>query len=170
MSADSFDLTRFAPPTGVTITLRSQQRLRFPGDPDVDDVAVMLRLEEQINDAAGVALADRLTEAKETLKRLALAADPKQDVDELKVGTEEILVIFALLVHGSTVAEAVGAAITAANESMGETREGESPEGRTAREAAEVGDPDGPLSRSESSSSERSSGSAAEEGSLRATG
>lgn len=165
MAPDAFDLNRFSPPTGVTVTLRNGGSYRFPGDPDVDDVAVMLRLESDINDKAGPELADTLQEGKETLRRLILSADPSQDVSGLKVGPEEMLVLFALLVHGSTVAEAVGAAITAHNLEAGESHEGD-PDGP----AAEVGTPEGPLSRSESSSSERSSGSDAEEASLQATG
>lgn len=169
---DAFDLGRFAPPTGVTVAMRNEKTYRFPGDPDVDDVAVMLRLETQIRDAEGADLADVLIEGKETLKRLILSIDPEQDVDALKVGPEEMLVLFALLVHGSSVAEAVGIAITAHNTASGESLENETEEEREERLArvAEVDDEDDPLSPSGSSSSEQSSGSDAEEASLPATG
>lgn len=166
MAPEAFDLSRFSPPTGVTVAFRNGGSYRFPGDPDVDDVAVMLRLEGDINDKAGPGLADALQEGKETLRRLILSADPSQDVSGLKVGPEEMLVVFALLVHGSTVAEAVGAAITAHNLEGGESHE---PGDADDERAAEVG-AEGPLSRSESSSSERSSGSDADEASLQATG
>ena len=163
----TFDLRRFAPPTGVTVEFRDGAKFRFPGDADVDDVAIMLRLEEEINALSGVELAKVLVEGKETLKRMILAADPAQDVSVLKVGPEEMLVIFALLVHGSTVAEAVGVAITAHNTDNGESLDGDTDEEHD--EAAGVGDP-GPLSVSESSSPERSSGSDAAVASAPATG
>jgi len=68
-----------------------------------------------------------------------LAADPTQDVSGLKVGPEEMLVVFALLVHGSTVAEAVGIAITANNTASGENLEGETDEERDERRCNEGG-------------------------------
>lgn len=170
MTPDAFDLARFAPPTGLTVSLRNGRRYRFPGDPDVDDVAVMLRLETAIQDKSGADLAEVLLEGKETLKRLILAADASQDVSDLKIGPEEMLVVFALLVHGSTVAEAVGIAITAHNTGQGEDVD-ETAEEREERlaAAAEDGDAD-PLSQSPSSSSGPSSGSDVAASSLRATG
>lgn len=173
MTGDAFDLKRFAPPTGVTVEFRDGQTFRFPGDPDVDDVAIMLRLEQEIQGESGDDLAATLTEGKATLKRLILEADPSQDPSRLKVGPEEMLVVVALLVHGATVAEAVGIAITAYNEKAGESQdpppENETDDERDQRLAREAEDR-GPLSRSESGSSERSSGSDAEETSLLATG
>lgn len=102
--ADSFDLRRFAPPAGVTVTLASGQTYRFPGDPDTDDVARMLRLEAELDDAGGVELADRLAEAKDLVKKMATQADPGQDVDGMRIGSAELVVVFALLMHGETVA------------------------------------------------------------------
>lgn len=169
-AAGTFDMRRFAPPTGVTVAFRNGTSFRLPGDPDVDDVAIMLRLETEINEKNGVELGSVLTEGKETLKRLILTADPEQDVSKLRVGPEEMLVIFALLVHGSTVAEAVGVAITAHNTAAGESLEEESEEERELRVAAEVGDEPGPLSPSASSSPAPSSGSADVGASLPATG
>ena len=116
---DALDLRQFAPPAGVTVTLASGQSYTFPGDPDTDDVARMLRLEEAMSDTDGLELAENIEEAKGIISRMALQADPSQDVAAMKVGSSELVILFALLLHGATVADAVGRALVA-SETTGE--------------------------------------------------
>lgn len=106
---DSFDLRKFAPPAGVKVILASGQSYLFPGDPDTDDVARMLRLEDELDSADGVELARLLEEAKCLVRKLALQTDAGQDVDAMRVNSSELVIVFALLLHGTSVAEAVAA-------------------------------------------------------------
>lgn len=111
-----FDLNRFAGPEDVRFRLRKHGDHLFvvDADPDVDDVARMLRIENVIRgreEDADVEAA--LVEGKQMLLRMIRERDP--DFGELRIGSQELIVVFSLIVHGDTVAAAVLEAITAAN-------------------------------------------------------
>jgi hypothetical protein len=81
----------------------------------VDVVAKMLRLETAIGDSDGAdETVEHVQEAKKLLIGLLLDHDPAQDVSEFKVTGPDVLLLFALIMHGSSVAAAVAEAITQA--------------------------------------------------------
>lgn len=114
MGDEAFDLESFAPPDTIKFRLRKHGDHEFviDGDPDTGDVALMLRIEEQMrsadNEADAVLAAD---EGKSVLLRLVQERQP--EITELKVGMQEVLVVFSLIIRGSSVAEAVARAVTA---------------------------------------------------------
>jgi hypothetical protein len=115
MAASPFDLRRFAPPDETTFTLRKHgdEVFAVDGDPDVDDVAQMLRIENVVRGIDEGDSAAALAEGKALLLRLV--RDCRPDVTEMRIGPQELIVIFSLIVKGPSVAEAVMEAITASN-------------------------------------------------------
>lgn len=109
--ADAFDLDVFAP-APIRFKLRKRE-YRLGADPDVDVVAKMLRLETAIEEADS---ADEtvtvVQEAKALLVERMLDFDPSQDLTAFKVSGPDVLLLFALIMHGSSVAAAVAEAIT----------------------------------------------------------
>ena len=111
--ADAFDLDVFAP-RAISFTLRGKG-YAVSGDPDVDVVALMLRIEEQIKDSETVdETVSAVQEGKQLLIEMISEHDPSQDVTAFKVGSQDVLLLFALVMHGSSVAAAVAEAITQA--------------------------------------------------------
>jgi len=111
--ADAFDLDVFAP-RAISFTLRGKG-YAVSGDPDVDVVALMLRIEEQIKDSETVdETVSAVQEGKQLLIEMISEHDPSQDVSAFKVGSQDVLLLFALIMHGSSVAAAVAEAITQA--------------------------------------------------------
>lgn len=106
--SDAFDLDRFAPrPTKFTLKGREY---RVSGDPDVDVVARMLRVEDAIRQSGDSReTVEAVEEGRDLLLEMVQEQDP--DVTELKLGTTQLLVVFALIIHGPSVAAAVLAAI-----------------------------------------------------------
>jgi hypothetical protein len=113
--ADAFDLNRFAGPEDVAFKLRKHGDHEFvvEADPDVDDVARMLRIENVVRGREEGEIEAALVEGKQLLLRMIRQRDP--DFSELRIGSQELVVVFSLIVHGDTVAAAVLEAITAAN-------------------------------------------------------
>jgi len=113
--ASPFDLRRFAPPAETTFTLaRSGDHVyAVAGDVELDDVATMLRIENVVRGREDGDPAEALVEGKALLLRLIKECQP--DVDDIRIGAQELIVVFALIVHGPSVAEAVMESITAAN-------------------------------------------------------
>lgn len=156
-----FDLRRFAPPAETTFTLRKHGDHVFAvdGDPEVDDVAVMLRIENVVRGIEEGDPVEALTEGKALLLRMIQDCQP--ETVELKVGPQELVVLFALIVKGPTVAEAVMKSITASNAAEEEALEHGDDE-RAPQEdddESEGGAPVAPLA-SRKRSSKRSSSSA----------
>jgi hypothetical protein len=129
-----FDLRRFAPPAETTFTLRKHGDFvfRVDGDPEVDDVAVMLRIENVVRGIEEGNAAEALTEGKQLLLRMVRECQP--DVEEIKVGPQELIILFALIVKGPTVAEAVMESITASNLAEAEALELGDDDERAAKE------------------------------------
>lgn len=171
---DAFDLRRFAPPRDTTFTLsqHGDQQFKVPGDPDVDDVATMLRIEGVIrgegdDDELGAAL----QEGKQLLLRLI--RDRQPNVEEIRIGAQELTIVFALIVHGPSVARAVMDTITAANQREDATAAAGADEAARGDGTLDDGDGDGeaaaPL-RSPRRSSARSSTSDERDAGLQAIG
>lgn len=151
----AFDLDSFAPPP-TRFSLGGRE-YTVTGDPDVDVVARMLRVEEKIGGAGSDAeTIAALEEGRDILLQLIHDRDP--DVTSLKIGVKQLLVVFSLIVHGETVAAAVQTVltqpVTVAEHEDGEA--GEAQPGQQLDDAA--GEGGGPLP-SERRSSERSSSS-----------
>jgi hypothetical protein len=169
MAADSpFGLRRFAPPDETTFTLRKHgdEVFAVDGDPDVDDVAQMLRIENIVRGIDEGDSAAALTEGKALLLRLVRECRP--DVTEMRIGPQELIVIFSLIVKGPSVAEAVMEAITASNAAAAAGREldGDLPADGTDGDGDAAGAPLPSVKRS----SGRSSSSAEQEAGLQAIG
>lgn len=161
----AFDLDQFAPPP---VSFKLHDRVyTINGDVDVDVVARMLRIETAISEADGTEeTVEAVREGRELLLEMIREREP--DVAELKIGAQALLVTFALILHGSSVAAAVAEAIsqpTRADAATGEpvqtADEGLDEEGRDGEEA--------PLA-SDTLSSERSSSSDERESGLLVTG
>lgn len=170
MPESPFSLQRFAP-EDVTFTLRKHgdHTFRIDSDPDVDVVARMFRIEEQLQTAESEPLVgEAALEARDLLLELIQEKDP-EFAGPLKIGLSEITIVFSLILRGTSVAAAVADAILAPAVSGG-SETGEKPFKHEAGDDAadEVGD-DAPL-RSEKPSPERLSGSATEEAGLPVTG
>lgn len=164
-----FDLRRFAPPAETTFMLRKHgdQVFAVDGDPEVDDVARMLRIENVVRGLEEGDAAEALSEGKALLLRMVRECQP--DVDALKVGPQELIIIFALIVKGPTVAEAVMESITASNQAEAEALEpGDAAEREPGEEAEQAADA-APLVSAKRSSG-RSSSSAVPADGLLATG
>lgn len=112
MSGSAFDLDKFAPPP-VRFTFRDRATLEeveyvVDGDPDIDLVARMLRIEDQLEeDETAVAAA---FEGRDLILELVRVRQP--DVDELKMSPREILTVFYLLIRGEGVAAAVATSLS----------------------------------------------------------
>jgi hypothetical protein len=143
--APAFDMREFAPPREAMFTLRNGETYKVSGDPDVNDVALLLRIEDEIQDKEAGELAVALDEGKATLVALIQACEPDRDLTDFRIGPEEMLLVFAYICHGPSVAAAVAAGVSQIN-----ARDEDEP-----HEVAEVDDPI-PLERR---SSGRSSGS-----------
>jgi len=164
-----FDLRRFAPPAETTFTLRKHGDHVFAvdGDPEVDDVAVMLRIENVVRGIDEGDPVEALTEGKALLLRMIQDCQP--EVVELKIGPQELVVVFALIVKGPSVAEAVMESITASNAAEAEALE-RGPDGEVREDdEGEGGAPVAPLP-SPKRSSGRSSSSGKRAAGLQATG
>lgn len=123
MAPAAFDLDSFAPPP-VVFKLRGID-YRLPGDPDVEIVAQMLRIEEKIRDSEAVEdTAAAVREGKELLLKLALDYDVDQDITDLTLGTTQVLTLFSLILHGGSVAAVVARALTAPDSDLGEDTDG----------------------------------------------
>lgn len=119
MAGSAFDLDQFAP-APVNISVRGVP-FRLNGDPDVDVVARMLRIEDGIRDAEGVeATVKAVQEAKLLLIELIHDIDDTQDVSALKLNTQDVMTLFALVLHGSSVAAVVAEAIAQPSQAVGE--------------------------------------------------
>lgn len=130
MAPRAFDLSAFAPAATVEVTFKRGGTIVFPGDPSTDDVARMLRLEQEIEVAESVELADLLDQGKDLLAKMAREVDPAQDVKAVEIGGSELCIVFALLLHGETVATAVAAALTVdPDEDEDRERDGDPAEG-----------------------------------------
>lgn len=163
--SDAFDLDQFAPPP-VRFKLDGHV-YTVSGDVDVDRVARMLRVETAIEEADGIEeTVAAVREGRELLLEMIRERDP--DVDEISIGSQALLVTFALILHGSSVAAAVAEAISQPQAGGGDgepgvaTADGPAPDGPQDADAA-------PLA-SETLSSGQSSGSDARESGLLVTG
>lgn len=108
---DAFDLDAFAP-RKITFKARGIEYC-VSGDPDVDVVAQMLRIENTMGAADDVEASVSATqEGKELIVEMILDFDQTQDISKLKVGPQDVALIFALILHGSSVAAAVAQALT----------------------------------------------------------
>lgn len=168
MTVSPFDLRRFAPPAETTFQLKKHgdQVFAVDGDPDVDDVARMLRIENVVRGIDEGDSAEALIEGKRLLLRMVQECQP--EVTEMRIGPQELIVVFSLIVKGPTVAEAVMASITASN-AADELGELPGTDEERDLEAPGGGAPVAPLP-SARLSSEASSSSDAPDGSLLATG
>lgn len=108
----AFDLNRFAPPETATFRLRNGQSYTVLADPDVGQVARMLRIENVIRGREEGDIGAALLEGKELVVELIRDVDGDADVSKLAIGIQEMLVVFTLLVHGESVAEAVLEAVS----------------------------------------------------------
>jgi len=119
MAGDAYDLDAFAP-SPVTFKIRDVE-WRVDSDPDVDVVARMLRIENEVQEAEGVdATVAATQEGKRLIQEMVRDFDPAQDTDALKMGAQDVLLVFALIMHGSSVAEAVARAMSSASQDGGE--------------------------------------------------
>lgn len=161
----AFDLDKFAPaPTRFTLRGRDYQ---VDGDPDVDTVARMLRIEEKIGGSSTPdEMAAALQEGRDVLLELVRERDP--EVAELKIGSQQLLVVFSLIVHGPSVADAVAAAIAPPTPAPGEAGKAVATGDAPAREA--TADADAAPLASEPSSPESSYGSDGETAGALVTG
>lgn len=103
--ASAFDLDQFAPPP-VRVKLRGVEYV-IDGDPDVELVARMLRIEDALE---GDNPMEAAFEGRDLILELIQARRP--DVTEIKVSPREILQTFYLLMRGEGVAAAVGRALS----------------------------------------------------------
>jgi hypothetical protein len=110
--AGPFDLSRFAPNPYFHFKLRSGAEYRCFADPDVDQVARMLRIESVLNGSEDGDVGEHLKEGKEILADLIRQATPDADLAGFRIGSQEIAVVFAALLHGESVATAVLEAIS----------------------------------------------------------
>jgi hypothetical protein len=138
-----FDLSRFAPNPLFEFKLHGRT-YSCTSDPDVDQVARMLRIEQTLQDG-GEEMAASMVEGKQLLLDLIRDANPEADLENFRIGARQLLGIFAAITHGESVAQAVLEAISnleaeqaaaEAPEPAGET--GDDPDGFTAREGAAV--------------------------------
>lgn len=106
-----FDLERFAPNPYFEFRLRNET-FRCLADPDVDQVARMLRIEQTIQ-TPGSEMADAMVEGKQLLIELIQDATPDADLSEFKIGGQQLLAIFAGIMYGESVAQAVMEGIAA---------------------------------------------------------
>lgn len=153
MSAgDVFNLDTFAP-AKTRFTVKGIDYV-VDGDPDVDVVARMLSIEERVRATSRRAeLVPILQEARDLVLEMVKREDPA--VVELPIGSQEIMLLLARIMHGEDVANTVANALLrpgALDEQADDTR---TPEEIAA--ALEVDGEDGPLSLSASSSSRQSS-------------
>lgn len=115
MAGDAYDLDAFAP-RPITFKIRDVE-WRIDSDPDVDVVARMLRIENEIQEAEGIdATVASTQEGKQLLLEMIRDFDPGQVTDGLKLGAQDVLLIFALIMHGSSVAEAVARAMSSSSQ------------------------------------------------------
>jgi len=123
--ASAFDLDQFAP-AAVDFTLRKVTYV-LDGDPDVDVVARMLRIEDSIREASvgndTDAIVAAVQEGKKLIVELMLAADVDQDLSGLKLNTQQVMTLFALVLHGGSVAAVVAEAISMPTQEVGEDGE-----------------------------------------------
>lgn len=163
--AKVYNLDRFMP---APIPFETGGRTyRVSGDPDVEVVALMMRLERQIRgldenvddeDQVGDEIAEAIVEARDLLITLAQEYDP--EIKTMRIGVGGILTVFALITGGNTVADAVADALTAGMEEARATDE--EIEELASAEGAEGGEGSSPpLPHSKRRSSARSSRSAA---------
>jgi hypothetical protein len=110
--AGPFDLSRFAPNPLFTFKLRNGETYSCSADPDVDEVARMLRIESVLNGGEEGDVGEHLREAKEILVALIKQVTPDRELAGFTIGSQEIAVVFAALLHGESVAEAVLEAIS----------------------------------------------------------
>lgn len=168
MGGSAFDLDQFAPaPVKFKLldrTTREKVEYAIDGDPDIDLVARMLRIEDQLEgDDTAVSAA---LEGRDLILELVKVRRP--DVTELKMSPREILSVFYLLIRGEEVAAAVASALSqpAAKPAERGTEEEEPV-------ATPEDDPEGealPPLASVKSSSERSSSSDGETAGVLVTG
>ncbi len=113
--AGPLDLESFAPNPYVEFKLRTTgETYRCLSDPDVDQVARMLRIEETMHNAETTEdMVAAMAEGKQLLVELIQDADPDRDVSGLKVGGTQILAVFNGIMHGESVAQAVMRGIAA---------------------------------------------------------
>lgn len=105
----AFDLDSFAPPP-VSFTFRGQTWTVF-GDPVTDQITRMLRIETALSEADGID--ETLDVVAEGCKILTdLAHDYDADQPDVQLSAQALLVTFALILHGSSVAAAVAEAIS----------------------------------------------------------
>lgn len=105
----AFDLDQFAPPP---IRFRLQGReYQVSGDPDVDIVARMLRIEDALGESPETdEIVALVREGRDLILEMVQEYEP--DVAELKLGSRELLIVFSLISHGPSVAAAVAEAIS----------------------------------------------------------
>lgn len=161
--SSAFDLRNFAPPRDVEFQLRKHPEQIFvvDADPDVDLVARMLRLENVIRGREEGDIEDAFVEGKKIL--LALIQERQPEITDIKVGGQEVTVLFSLILHGDTVAQAVLEAITEANalDAQQAASSAFEHDGDDEHGEREAGDGDGGPLLSEKPSSEASSSLAA---------
>jgi hypothetical protein len=160
MPDSPFALERFAP-SDVTFTLAKHPDVTFKvdGDPDVDTIARMYRIEEALQEGADTEaeLAAAALEGRDLILEMVLEKDPGF-VGPLRMGLNDVLVVFSLILRGSTVAQAVAEAILAPSV-VAASEPGATPfEHQAPGDGEGDGEPGGPLA-SEKRSSERSSSS-----------
>lgn len=118
MGGSAFDLDVFAPvPVSFTVTENEVKKTyQLNGDPDVDVVARMLRIEDAIGESSKQGdvneIVAHVQEGKQLIVELILSADASQDVSLLDLNTQGVMTLFALVMHGGSVAAAVAEAIS----------------------------------------------------------
>lgn len=104
--AGPFDLARFAPNPYFEFIMAGTTTYRVLADPDVDQVARMLRIEQTIQ-TPGMEMADAMVEGKQLLMEMIRDATPDVDLSGFTVGGQQLLAIFAGVMYGESVAQAV---------------------------------------------------------------
>jgi hypothetical protein len=124
MPSSPFSIDRFAPADATfKLTKHGDHVFTVDGDPDVDVVARMFRIEESLQSSApegDTSLGDAAIEGRQLLLELIQEKDP-DFAGPLKVGLSELLVIFSLILRGTSVADAVADAILRLNPASGTT-------------------------------------------------
>lgn len=139
------------------------------GDPTVDQLDDMLRIEGQIRGDAVTEeeLAAAAKEGRDLI--LALIREKQPDVTALRIGLQELTVVFSLIMRGSSVAEAVANAILAPPAAVPD-QDGLKPLEDDATGDGVVDEGDGDPLASKRSSTGRSSSSGEPDAGLRDTG
>jgi hypothetical protein len=158
----AFDLDRFAPPD-IRFKLDGREYV-VDGDPDVDVIAKLLRIEEQIRESSSESeMAAGLQEGRDLVVEMLRQRDA--NIGEIRIGMSRLLQVFALIVHGPSVAEAVARAVSPSALGTGDGDSAVATAQNAHDETVRDGDP-GPLGSGTSSPASSSSSADATDGRL----